>query len=79
MCAIMNTMNAPNGNTDQHPRTLSLQKAAEYLGCSKAFLHGVCKSKEITHTRIGNRIKITILDLDLYRADHTVERQEAKA
>jgi len=53
---------------------LTLTKAAEYLGCSKAFLSGVCSRKEITHTRMGNRIKIAILDLDLYRAEHTVEK-----
>ena len=66
-------MTMPNGTITQ-PTTLSLQKAAEYLGCSKAFLWGECKEKRITHTHIGNRIKISILDLDLYRAEHTVER-----
>lgn len=65
----MNTQNSVN-----RQRALSLREASEYLGCSPAFLHGVCKAKEITHTRIGNRIKITILDLDLYRAEHTVEK-----
>ena len=56
-------------------KALSLKESSEYLGCSPAFLHGVCKSRSITHTRIGNRIRISMLDLDLYRAEHTIERQ----
>ena len=67
----MNSMNTQNS-------TLTLQKAAEYLGCSKAFLWGECKEKRITHTRIGNRIKIAVLDLDLYRAEHTVEADKGR-
>jgi excisionase family DNA binding protein len=71
----MRTMN--NMNTQNSVLTdtaLSLQDAADYLGVSKAFLWGVCKEKRITHTRMGNRIRISMLDLDLYRAEHTVER-----
>lgn len=64
-------MNNPNG---QKVEFLTLTKAADYLGVSPAFLSGVCARKEITHTRMGNRIRISMLDLDLYRAEHTVEK-----
>lgn len=66
-------MNNPNGQL----KALTLTKAAEYLGVSKAFLSDVCKRKEITHTRMGNRIRISMIDLDLYRAEHTVTKEQA--
>ena len=60
---------------ERNERVLGLQDAADYLGVSKTFLFDVCKRKEITHTRMGNRIRISMIDLDLYRAEHTVTRE----
>ena len=68
----MTNMNITNGVIQ--PMSLSLSQAAKYLGCSSRFLLSECKAKRITHHRIGNRFKITMLDLDLYRAEHTVTR-----
>ena len=57
---------------------LSLREAARYLGCAPQTMLNICNRKEITHRRIGNRIKIAVLDLDLYRAEHTVEADKGR-
>lgn len=59
---------------DSQSTELTLSKSAKYLGVSKGFLSGVCARHEITYRKVGNRIKISILDLDLYRAEITVKR-----
>jgi excisionase family DNA binding protein len=59
---------------EQDGRDLPLLEAAKYLGVSKTFLFDECKARRITYIKIGNRIRISLLDLDLYRAEHTVEK-----
>lgn len=73
----MNDMNTPNG-INERPTELTLTKAAAYLDVSTGFLSGVCSRREIPFRRVGNRIKITMLDLDLYRAEHTVTKAGAQ-
>jgi excisionase family DNA binding protein len=67
-------MSMPNGIKQGEPKPLSLRKAAIYLGTSPGTLSKIAERGEISYTRIGHKFGFSMLDLDLYRAEHTVEK-----
>lgn len=71
--SVSNSTNESTTTTVDKP--LSLRKASIYLGVTPGILSRIAERGEIQHSRIGHKFQFSMLDLDLYRAEHTVTKE----
>ena len=57
-------------------RLCTLKESVELLGLSCDFLHRMVGAKEISHCRLGKKIKLIAAQIKRFLKNHTIEQGE---